>query len=49
MEGITTWEFDICALKRGLQRLVICVSLRIPVESRPFEHKSIPVREATIY
>ena len=47
-EGITTWEFDIRALKRGQQRLVICVSLRIPLESRPFEHKSIPVREATI-
>ena len=48
LEGITTWEFDICALKRGLQRLVICVSLRIPLEGRPFEHKSIPVRESTI-
>jgi hypothetical protein len=47
-EGITTWEFNICALKRGLQRLVICVSLRIPLEGRPFEYKSIPVREATI-
>ena len=47
-EGITTWEFDICALKRGQQRLVICVSLRIPVECRRSEHKSIPVREATI-
>jgi pSer/pThr/pTyr-binding forkhead associated (FHA) protein len=47
-EGISTWEFDIRALKRGQQRLVICVSLRIPLESRPSEHKSIPVREATI-
>ena len=47
-EGITTWEFDIRALKRGLQRLIICVSLRIPLESKPSEHKSIPVREATI-
>jgi hypothetical protein len=47
-EGVTTWEFDICALKRGQQRLVICVSLRIPLKGRPFEHKSIPVREATI-
>jgi hypothetical protein len=29
--GITTWEFDIRALKRGSQRLVMCVSLRVPV------------------
>jgi hypothetical protein len=46
--GITMWEFDIRAIKRGQQRLVICVSLRIPMEGRPLEHKSIPVREATI-
>ena len=47
-DGITTWEFDIRALKRGQQRLVICVSLRIPVAGQPLEYKSIPVREATI-
>jgi tetratricopeptide (TPR) repeat protein len=47
-DGITTWEFDIRALKRGQQRLVISVSLRIPVGGQPFERKSIPVREATI-
>ena len=47
-EGITTWEFDIRALKRGQQRLVISVSLRIPVAGQPLERKSIPVREATI-
>lgn len=47
-DGITTWEFDIRALKRGQQRLVMCVSLRIPVPGQPLEHKSIPVREATI-
>ena len=48
---ITTWEFDVQALKRGLQRLIICVSLRIPVPGKLLEqeHKSIPVREATIY
>jgi hypothetical protein len=46
--GITTWEFDIRALKRGSQRLVMCVSLRIPVPGQPLEHKSIPVREAMI-
>ena len=45
---ITTWEFDIQALKRGQQRLVMCVSLRIPVPDQPLQHKSIPVREATI-
>ena len=33
--GITTWEFDIRALKRGSQRLVMCVSLRIPVPPHP--------------
>jgi hypothetical protein len=48
-DGITTWEFDIRALKRGQQHLVMCVSLRIPVPGQPLEHKSIPVREATIY
>lgn len=47
-DGITTWEFDIRALKRGSQRLVMCVSLRIPVRGESFEHKSIPVREAVI-
>ncbi len=46
---VTTWEFDIRALKRGQQRLVMSVSLRIPVPDRPLEHKSIPVREATIH
>jgi hypothetical protein len=48
-DGITTWEFDIRALKRGQQHLAMCVSLRIPVPGQPLEHKSIPVREATIY
>ena len=47
-DGITTWEFDIRAIERGQQRLVMCVSLRIPVPGQPLEHKSIPVREATI-
>jgi hypothetical protein len=47
-DGITTWEFDVRALERGQQRLVMCVSLRIPVPGQPSEHKSIPVREATI-
>jgi hypothetical protein len=45
---ITTWEFDITALKRGQQRLVISVSLRIPLPGQAAEHKSVPVREATI-
>lgn len=45
---ITTWEFDIRALKPGLQRLVMCVSLRIPVPGHPLEHKSTPVRESMI-
>jgi len=47
-DGITTWEFDIRALKRGSQHLVMCVSLRIPVPGQSLEHKSIPVREAII-
>ena len=47
-DGITTWEFDIRAIERGLQRLVMSVSLRIPVPGQPLVHKSIPVREATI-
>lgn len=48
VQDITTWQFDVCAIKRGLQRLVMCVSLRIPVPGQPMVHKSIPVREATI-
>jgi len=47
-DGVTMWEFDIRALKRGQQRLVIAVSLRVPVAGQPMERKSIPVREATI-
>ncbi|MGA2831336.1 MAG: hypothetical protein ABSF03_35115 [Streptosporangiaceae bacterium] len=48
IDGITTWEFDIRALKLGIQRLMICVSLRIPVPGEPSEHMSVPVREVTI-
>jgi hypothetical protein len=47
-DEITTWEFDVRALKRGSQRLVMCVSLRIPVLGQSLEHKSIPIREAII-
>jgi hypothetical protein len=47
-DRITTWEFDIRALKRGQQRLVLSVSLRIPVPDQPSERTSIPVHEATI-
>ena len=47
-DAITTWEFDIRALRPGKQRLVMCMSLRIPIPDQPMEHKSIPVREATI-
>ena len=45
---LTTWEFDIRALKRGPQLLVMSVSLRIPVPGQTSERKSIPVREVTI-
>lgn len=44
----TTWEYDITARKRGQQRLVISVSLRIPARGEPAERRSIPVREAVI-
>jgi len=47
-DGITTWEFDIRARKRGQQILSLCVSLRIPVPGQPLQHRSIPVREAKI-
>jgi hypothetical protein len=43
-DGITTWEFDIRAIERGQQHLVLCVSLRIPVPGQPLP-KSIPVRD----
>jgi RNA polymerase sigma-70 factor, ECF subfamily len=42
------WEFDVQALRRGAQRLAMCVSLRIPVPGHPLERKSVPVRETTI-
>jgi hypothetical protein len=48
-DSITTWEFDIRAKERGQQRLILCVSLRLPVSGQPAERKSIPVREATIH
>jgi Caspase domain len=44
----TTWEFDIRALKRGPQRLVMCVNMRIPVPGAPLERISEPVREKII-
>jgi kumamolisin len=47
-DRITIWQFDIQALKRGQQRLVMSVSLRIPVPGQPVQRMSIPVREATI-
>jgi hypothetical protein len=45
---ITTWEFDIRAVKRGSQQLHMRVSLRVPVQGQPIVRKSIPVRDATI-
>jgi hypothetical protein len=47
-DAVTTWEFDIRAKKRGEQRLVLSVSLRVPVLGWPSQHRSIPVREVTI-
>lgn len=47
-DGITTWEFDIRAKKGGEQKLLMSVSLRIPVPGQPLVHQNIPVREATI-
>lgn len=47
-DRITSWEFDIRALERGRQRLVMSVSLRIPVPGESVQRMSIPVREATI-
>ena len=46
-DEITTWEFDIRAVKKGQQRLVMSVSLRIPMPCH-LERKSVPVRESVI-
>jgi hypothetical protein len=46
-DEITTWEFDIRAVKKGQQLLVMSVSLRIPMPGH-LERKSVPVREAVI-
>ena len=48
LDEITTWEFDIKARKRGLQSLIISVSLRIPIPGQSTEHKSVPVRETLV-
>lgn len=45
---VTTWEFDIRAERRGQQRLVLSVSLRVPVQGWSSQNRSIPVREVTI-
>jgi hypothetical protein len=47
-KDVTTWEFDIRAIKRGLQHLVLGVSLRIPIADQLLKTKSVPVREAII-
>ena len=49
-DAVTTWEFDLRAMKWGQQRLVLSVSLRVPVPGWPVksQHRSIPVREVTI-
>jgi PspAA-like protein len=47
-DAVTTWEYDIQARKRGEQRLIMSVRLRIPVRGRPAQRRSIPVREAVI-
>ncbi len=47
-KDITTWEFDIRAVKRGSQQLHMRVSLRVPVQGQPIVRKSIPVRDASI-
>jgi hypothetical protein len=47
-DGVTAWEFDIRAVRRGRQRLLMSVSLRFPVPGQPVVCKSIPVREVTI-
>lgn len=44
----TTWEFDIRAIKTGMQRLILRVSLRIPIAGQFLTAKSIPVHEAII-
>lgn len=47
-EGYTTWEFDVTPTARGLLKLQLCVSLRVPIRGRPDERRSIPVLERTV-
>jgi hypothetical protein len=47
-DTVTTWEFDICAQKRGHQLLVVSVRLRVPVPGWPSQNRSIPVRRVPI-
>jgi len=45
---ISTWEFDVRAVKRGMQSLQLCVNLRLLVDGQPDEWRSVPVMERTI-
>jgi hypothetical protein len=47
-QGFAPWEWDVTSRQAGRQTLQLRVSMRIPVEGRPDERRSIPVLERTI-
>jgi hypothetical protein len=48
-DGYATWEFDVRPSSRGVLKLQLCVSLRIPIAGRPDERQSVPVLERTVH
>jgi hypothetical protein len=46
--GYAMWEFDVRPTSRGILTLQLCVSLRIPIEGRPDERRSVPVLERSV-
>jgi hypothetical protein len=47
-DGITGWQFNVTALRRGLQSLFLSVSLRLPMAGRDDEYLSAPVIERQV-
>lgn len=46
--GFAPWEWDVTSRRSGTQKLRLHVSMRIPVQDRADERRSIPVLERTI-
>lgn len=47
-QGFALWEWDVVSGRSGKQTLQLRVSMRVPLEGRPDERRSLPVLERTI-